>query len=131
MGFDSDLSKEINVDVSPTETVVINGFPSYSSKFKDISLVTNERLVGDSNIKIKYARANNPFEVYNLLENIKSEDKDNTFMKFAPLGTKPMALGACLSHCITPTCESFIRCRTNTTTNIRMTAGIHGSIHFR
>ena len=96
LGFDRDLSKEINVDVSPNETVVINGFPSYSSKFKDISLVTNERLVSDHNIKVRYAKANNPFEVYNLLEAIKNEDRDETFMNIAPLGTKPMALGACL-----------------------------------
>jgi hypothetical protein len=96
LGFDGDLSKEINEDVSPNETVVVNGFPSYTPKFKDISLIANEKLVSDHNIEVQYARANNPFEVYNLLESIKNKDSGATFINIAPLGTKPMALGACL-----------------------------------
>jgi hypothetical protein len=96
LGFDGDLSEEITQDVSPNETVVINGFPSYSPKFKDISLIANEKLVSDGNIKVRYARANNPFDVYNVLETIKEESDQATFMNIAPLGTKPMALGVCL-----------------------------------
>jgi hypothetical protein len=96
LGFDGDLSREINEDVSPNETIVVNGFPSYTPKFKDISLIANEKLVSDSNIKVQYARSNNPFEVYNLLESIKDKDGTGTFINIAPLGTKPMALGACL-----------------------------------
>lgn len=95
LGFDGDLSREISEVVSPEETIVVNGFPSYSPKFKDISLVTNEILVGND-IEIKYARANNPFDVYNLLESIKNNERTETFLNIAPLGTKPMALGACL-----------------------------------
>ena len=96
LGFDGDLSKEINEDVSPNETVVVNGFPSYMPKFKDISLIANEKLVSDEKIKVQYARANNPFEVYNLLESVKAKDGGGTFINIAPIGTKPMALGACL-----------------------------------
>lgn len=101
LGFDGDLSREINEDVSPGETIVINGFPSYSPKFKDISLIANEKLVSNENVRVEYARANHPFEVYNLLEAIKGESlktKGNgaPFLNIAPLGTKPMALGACL-----------------------------------
>lgn len=96
LGFDGDLSKEINEDVSPNETIIVNGFPSYSPKFKDISLIANEKLVSDHNIKVRYARANNPFDVYNVLDSIKKESNGETFMNIAPLGTKPMALGACL-----------------------------------
>ena len=96
LGFDGDLSREINEDVSPHDTVVINGFPSYTQKFKDISLIANEKLVNDRNINVVYSRANNPFEIYNLLDLIKSKAEPNTFINIAPLGTKPMALGACL-----------------------------------
>ena len=101
LGFDGDLSREINEDVSPGETIVVNGFPSYSPKFKDISLIANEKLVSDHNIKVAYARANHPFEVYNLLDALKKEASaatqgEETFINIAPLGTKPMALGACL-----------------------------------
>lgn len=96
LGFDGDLSKEINEEISPHYTFVVNGFPSYIQKFKDISLIANEKLVSDHNIFVKYARANNPFEVYNLLQVIKDEAKEVSFINIAPLGTKPMALGACL-----------------------------------
>lgn len=95
LGFDGDLSKEISEDISPIETMVVNGFPSYSPKFKDISLVANEKLTSDKSVKIIFSRANNPFDVFNLLENIKKQNK-NIFINIAPLGTKPMALGACL-----------------------------------
>jgi len=96
LGFDGDLSKEITLDVSPHETIIINGFPSYTPKFKDISLISNEKLVSDHNNRVEYSRANNPFEIYNLLQFIKGNEKEDSFMNIAPLGTKPMALGACL-----------------------------------
>lgn len=95
LGFDGDLSFQISDDISQKQTLIVNGFPSYSPKFKDVSLVTNERLVCNHNIEVHYARANNPFEVYNLLDSIR-RDQPNAFMSVAPLGTKPMALGACL-----------------------------------
>jgi len=95
LGFDGDITQEINEDVSPMETFVVNGFPGYAPKFKDISLVINEKLTTNPDISILYSRANNPFEVYNLLEKVKKEGK-NCFLNIAPLGTKPMALGACL-----------------------------------
>lgn len=95
LGFDGDLSKEIHEDISPSETVVINGFPSYSPKFKDISLTVNEKLTSDKNVRIKFSRANNPFEAFNVLEEIKNKN-GNSFINIAPIGTKPMALGACL-----------------------------------
>lgn len=103
LGFDSDLSKKVNEVLEPSEMVLVSGFPSYSSKFKDISLIVNESLITgenlalDKRIQVKYARANNPFEVYNVLEGIKrSDENENVFLNVAPLGTKPMALGACL-----------------------------------
>lgn len=95
LGFDGDLSQEINEDVSPTKTLLVNGFPGYAPKFKDISLVTNEKLTSNKDFKIYYARSNNPFEVYNLLDKVKNENL-KSFINVAPLGTKPMALGACL-----------------------------------
>lgn len=101
LGFDGDLSREINEDVAPSETFIVNGFPGYAPKFKDISLICNERLIQEKNSEINYCRANNPFETFNLLETLKKDEKlqsryGNFFMNIAPLGTKPMALGACL-----------------------------------
>lgn len=95
LGFDGDLSREINEDVAPEETVIVNGFPGYEPKFKDISLISNEKLIGNPRNILNYSRANNPFETYNLLDVLKNDYKD-AFINIAPLGTKPMALGACL-----------------------------------
>jgi len=95
IGFDGDLSSEISEDVAPQETTIINGFPGYEPKFKDISLISNEKLINNPRNSLTYSRANNPFETYNILDKIKNENKDD-FINIAPLGTKPMALGACM-----------------------------------
>jgi hypothetical protein len=101
LGFDGDLSREINEDVAPSETLIVNGFPGYAPKFKDISLICNERLIQEKHSNLNYSRSNNPFEAFNLLETLKADEKirkrhGSLFMNIAPLGTKPMALGACL-----------------------------------
>lgn len=95
LGFEGELSSFISEEVAPNKIIVVNGFPAYSPIFKDISLVNNERLLSNSSATIKYVRANNPFETYNLLESLKKERPD-AFFNIVPLGTKPMALGACL-----------------------------------
>ena len=58
-------------------------------------MIANEKLTSDRDIKIEFSRANNPFEAFNLLEDIKNQNQ-TSFINIAPLGTKPMALGACL-----------------------------------
>ena len=76
---------------------MVNGFPSYAPKFKDISLIANEKLTSDKDVQIIFSKANNPFDVFNLLESIKNKKhNDRPFINIAPLGTKPMALGVCL-----------------------------------
>ena len=94
LGFDGQLASAISEDVAPRETIVVNGFPGYFQKYKDVSLVNNERLVSGARKRL-YAPADNPFETYNLLEEIRDGAPDAP-MTLAPLGTKPMALGGCL-----------------------------------
>ncbi len=94
LGFDGDLSSEISEIVAPTKTVIVNGFPSFETKFKDISLINNEKLVNLSS-KLLYSKSSNPFEIYNTLKALVSEH-DDAAINIAPLGNKPMALGACL-----------------------------------
>ena len=93
LGFDGDLSTQINEIVAPTRTVIVNGFPGFEPKFKDISLINNERLLSTN--KLLYSRSTNPFEIYNLLDCLKTDNTDY-ILSIAPLGNKPMALGACL-----------------------------------
>lgn len=93
LGFEGNISSEIYEDVAPSNLHVVNGLPSYLQKFKDISILNNSRLIANSE-SITYANANDPFKMYNKLSLIKSKNKSKTIV-VAPLGTKPMALGAC------------------------------------
>jgi hypothetical protein len=97
LGFDGELSAFISDEVTPDIIIIVNGFPAYSPKFKDISLINNEKLLNYSGVQenIFYCRASNPFEMFNLLVSLQSKHKD-TFLNIAPLGPKPMALGACM-----------------------------------
>lgn len=102
LGFDGKLATVLATEIEPNEIILVNGFPSYLPVFKDISLINNERLVaGRENPVVYYARANNPFEVYNLLEHLRGKYL-NAFLSIAALGTKPMALGACLFAALNP-----------------------------
>lgn len=77
-------------------TIVINGFPSYTAKLKDVSLYNNEGLINKLNKNdLKAASANNPFDTYNMLCKIKQETGD-ILLNLCSIGSKPMALGACL-----------------------------------
>ncbi|MDA3905648.1 MAG: hypothetical protein PF484_06195 [Bacteroidales bacterium] len=96
LGFDGDLSKEISFEVSPKKTFLINGFPGYSPKFKDISLINNEILTSKLNNEVAYCRANNPFDTYNKLDELYNKQERSLFFNLAPIGPKPMVLGACL-----------------------------------
>jgi len=103
LGFDRELSLFISEEVAPDEIVIINGFPAYAPKFKDISLINNEKLISSAGpSSIRYARASNPFETFNLLEQLYNQEPF-AFFNVAPIGTKPMALGACLFALFYPT----------------------------
>jgi hypothetical protein len=97
LGFDGDLSVFISEEVTPNAVVIVNGFPAYSPKFKDISLMNNERLLNTSDAKdsIAYCRATNPYDLFNFLVALRNKNPD-AFFNIAPLGPKPMALGACM-----------------------------------
>jgi len=106
LGFDNDLLPTVIQEAAPLKIVTINGFPSFYPKFKDISLTNNEKVLNGSNFVNKleksnrqtnyvYVEANNPFDAYNTLEELKQNYKNNC-IDIVPLGTKPMALGACL-----------------------------------
>ena len=106
LGFDNDLLPIVIQEAGPHRIVAINGFPSFFPKFKDISLTNNQRILSGSdyvsllekNKKFSdytYVEANNPFEAYNTLNEIVTDHKSYC-VDIVPLGTKPMALGACL-----------------------------------
>jgi len=98
LGFEGERAVEVVRAVESDITIPINGFPAYRPEFKDISIVSNEELLWESEIfkNLDYAPANDPFETKNVLEKIYSQYSDRYNISVAPLGTKPMALGSCL-----------------------------------
>jgi|GEM_PF-2167996 len=98
LGFEGERARDVVDDINPEVVIPINGFPAYKPEIKDLSIISNEELLKDSEIfsKLCYAPANNPFETMEVLEVIHSHYMNRYNFSIAPLGTKPMALGACL-----------------------------------
>jgi hypothetical protein len=97
LGFEKFLAAYVNERSNPNFLVAINGFPAYMPKLKDVSLVNNYELLSriDSDSDLYYTKANNPFSVFNTLCDIKQKF-NNSVLNLCVLGTKPMALGACI-----------------------------------
>jgi hypothetical protein len=134
LGFDNDLLPTVIQDSSPSKIITINGFPSFFPKFKDISLINNEKILSSSdyanlrdscsrNKNLVYIEASNPFDVINTLEEIKSIYYSSC-IDIVPLSSKPMALGVCLFalfnediRVIYPFPETYVRNTTNRCNN--------------
>lgn len=96
LGFERLISKYIHERKEHADVIAINGFPAYYPKLKDISLEHNYELISTIGTDcVRYAQANNPFSAYNALIEIKEKNADK-LLDICVLGSKPMALGACM-----------------------------------
>lgn len=96
LGFERLISKYIHERKEHADVIAINGFPAYYPKLKDISLEHNYELISTIGTDcVRYAQANNPFSAYNALTEIKEKNADK-LLDICVLGSKPMALGACM-----------------------------------
>ena len=96
LGFERLISKYIHERKEHSDVIAINGFPAYYPKLKDISLAHNYELISTIGLNcVRYAQANNPFSAYNTLVEIKDSNTDK-LLDICVLGSKPMALGACM-----------------------------------
>lgn len=96
LGFEKLISKYIHERKEHSDVIAINGFPAYYPKLKDISLEHNYELISTIGTDcVRYAQANNPFSAYNALLAIKEKHTDK-LLDICVLGSKPMALGACM-----------------------------------
>jgi hypothetical protein len=96
LGFDRLISKYIHERKEHSSVIAINGFPAYYPKLKDISLEHNFELISTIGTEcVQYTQANDPYYAYNALSRIKAEN-DGKILDICVLGSKPMALGACM-----------------------------------
>lgn len=93
MGFEGSLSLKVVEDTAFKNLYLINTIPSYYQKYKDISVINNYSVLQLKKNRVLHAPADNPFEVYNVLDSKISKDK---MVCIAPLSTKPISLGICL-----------------------------------
>jgi len=99
LGFEGTrLSYLIEQVQPPGEKILpIIGVPGFRPEYPFFAYHGNQLPLTRSHAwrKVRYAIANCPFSLYYVLQDIASQYPDN-FMKIAPIGTKPHALGAVL-----------------------------------
>lgn len=93
IGFEGALSSKIIDDTNYNELFLVNGLPAFYQKYKDIVVINNYETISQQKNKIRYVPADNPFEVFNFLDEV---NECSIGMCVAPLSTKPIALGVCL-----------------------------------
>ena len=92
MGFEGSLSLKISEECNYKDLILVNNLPSFYSKYKDISVLSNYEII-TSDQQILYTPADNPFETVNLLSRTV---KYNEPVCISPLSTKPVSLGVCM-----------------------------------
>jgi hypothetical protein len=99
MGFEGNRFSKAFEDVNPSDrkTCAIVGFPSFQPSWQYYVYSQNQYALDQSKAfsSIKRSTANEPFGVYNILQDIKNKNEDFELV-VAPLGTKPHSLGACM-----------------------------------
>lgn len=94
LGFEGALSLKVLEEAEYKRLTFVNSLPSLYQKYKDISILNNRSsITGKRHDSILYTPADNPFEVYNFLEQLY---EDLPSVCISPLATKPVALGACM-----------------------------------
>lgn len=95
IGFQKSIASQMKDNMEVASYYSINGFPSYYPKAKDISQVNNYDYLSEiPRSNRRAADASNPFICYNTLVDIASVS--GGVLTLCPLGSKPMALGACM-----------------------------------
>jgi hypothetical protein len=103
LGFEGIRLKYIIEQVQPPKIVPIIGLPGFRHDFPFYTYHGNRLalLENDAWKNVHYAIANCPFSLFNTLEDIAAKYPQD-FLKIAPIGTKPHALGAVLYTIASP-----------------------------
>jgi len=99
MGFEGNRFSKAFEDVNPAtrKTYAVVGFPSFQPGWQYYVYSENQYALEQSRAYalIKRSTANEPFGVYNILNDIKTNNPEHE-VTIAPIGTKPHSLGACM-----------------------------------
>lgn len=89
-------------NVIPDECFYIFGVPAFKPGWEMNSFANNVKVLKDRNqymSNVLYAGANNPFSVYECLDEIYSSLNNGEKLHICPIGTKPHAIGALIYCC--------------------------------
>jgi hypothetical protein len=104
--FDAVLAK---LEPDAGTVVPIIGVPGFRAEFPFYTVEGNiiplER--DDNWTRRRFATANDPFEVYNILNELQERNRE-TLLRVAMVGTKPHALGAVIYHAVRPELSELI-----------------------
>lgn len=98
LGFEGSRSRQVAMTLDPVPKVVpVLGLPGFKLQYPQWALSCNQEFLEENSAQpqLRYASANNPFEAYEVLSEIR-RDNPNSYLYVAPIGTKPHAIGAIL-----------------------------------
>ncbi|MCG8050673.1 MAG: hypothetical protein JAZ15_05680 [Candidatus Thiodiazotropha endolucinida] len=98
LGFEGNRPERLVLQLDPTPTIIpIIGVPGFQIEYPAFTVACNRVLLNEynSHSQMRYARASCPFEVYEILKDIR-RDYPDSYIYIAPVGTKPHSLGAIL-----------------------------------
>lgn len=99
LGFEGARFEHVVRQVEPAKgaTFPIVGVPGFRADYPFVAYWGNEAglLADDTYLNLRYAIANDPFDVFHQLVDLREAHPDK-LMKVAPIGTKPHAIGALL-----------------------------------
>ncbi len=110
LGFEGTRFAHVREHVQPGEFIVpVIGVPGFRPDFPFAAYLGNRPALSEARAwtKVRYARANCPFSLYYLLEEIRDEHSGR-LLKVAPIGTKPHGLGAVLFALMNPTVTELV-----------------------
>jgi hypothetical protein len=96
-------------DVDVRNTFPVIGFPGFRIEYPAFTYLANKDALNSDYLykRVEYARASCPFEAYSALARI-HETAGGAYLRVAPLGTKPHALGAVLFALLHPSSVELI-----------------------
>lgn len=105
LGFEGSRFMHIleNVEFSDNQIVPVIGVPGFRPEYPHIAYWSNKKPLEETNswLNVRYAKANSITDAYLILMQIIKDNKYN-YVKVAPIGTKPHAIGVMLASILNP-----------------------------